>query len=156
MQDNINIQFGRILRKLRETRGYTQEEFATLCGMRHAYYIEAHKKFSSDQENPAENPYIKMSNIMPDFFKLYDQIETNMNLFYRTKTTNGRYGSVKGMQSPKSGQHFISRFLNSELDLASPNGFIYPILSAFRTLLKEENGKYVWKHDPFAILKSWT
>ena len=38
MQADINIQFGRILRKLRETRGYTQEEFANLCGMSRAYY----------------------------------------------------------------------------------------------------------------------
>ena len=41
MQADINIQFGRILRKLRETRGYTQEEFALLCGMSRAYYGKA-------------------------------------------------------------------------------------------------------------------
>lgn len=36
--ENINIQFGNILRKHRETRGYTQEDFAHLCSISRAYY----------------------------------------------------------------------------------------------------------------------
>lgn len=35
---NINVQFGNILRKIRETRGLTQEEFALLCDISRAYY----------------------------------------------------------------------------------------------------------------------
>ena len=41
VEEDINVQFGRILRKLRETRGHTQEEFANLCGMSRAYYGKA-------------------------------------------------------------------------------------------------------------------
>ena len=36
--NNINLQFGKILRKLREGRHMTQEEFAGLCGISRAYY----------------------------------------------------------------------------------------------------------------------
>lgn len=36
--DNINIQFGNELRKIRETRGMTQEEFAHYCEISRAYY----------------------------------------------------------------------------------------------------------------------
>lgn len=36
--NNINLQFGEILRKLREGRHMTQEEFADLCGISRAYY----------------------------------------------------------------------------------------------------------------------
>ena len=36
--ENVNIQFGNILRKTREARGLTQEEFAALCGISRAYY----------------------------------------------------------------------------------------------------------------------
>ena len=71
------------------------------------YYIECHKNFSDS----TKNPYIKMSNIMPDFFRLYDQIETQMSYFYKAKNTNGRYGSVKGVQLPKNGQQFFSKFM---------------------------------------------
>ncbi len=35
---NINIQFGNILRKIREGRNMTQEEFAELCEISRAYY----------------------------------------------------------------------------------------------------------------------
>ena len=36
--EDVNIQFGNILRKTREARGLTQEEFAALCGISRAYY----------------------------------------------------------------------------------------------------------------------
>ncbi len=36
--NNINIQFGNELRKIRETRGMTQETFALYCDISRAYY----------------------------------------------------------------------------------------------------------------------
>ena len=36
--NNINILFGNELRKIRETRGLSQEEFAQLCDISRAYY----------------------------------------------------------------------------------------------------------------------
>lgn len=36
--NNINIQFGNVLRKIREGRKMTQEEFAELCDISRAYY----------------------------------------------------------------------------------------------------------------------
>ena len=36
--NNINVQFGNILRKMREAREMTQEEFADQCGISRAYY----------------------------------------------------------------------------------------------------------------------
>lgn len=111
-------------------------------------YIDYHKKFGESQENP----YVKMIPIMSDIFKLYDEIETNMNSFYRRKYPNGRYGGTKGVITPKNGQLFKSKFLQNDIDVASPNGFIYPILGAFRALVAEDSGKYVWKKNPFAVL----
>lgn len=35
---NVNEALGNILRKYREGRGYSQEEFAELCGISRAYY----------------------------------------------------------------------------------------------------------------------
>ncbi len=39
------------------------------------------------------------------------------------------------------------------MDVASPNGFIYPILGAFRALVEEKDGHYSWKKNPFAVLE---
>ena len=38
------------------------------------------------------------------------------------------------------------------MDVQSPNGFIYPILGAFRALVTEKDGLYTWKKNPFAVL----
>lgn len=35
---NINVQFGEILRKVREGRRMSQEQFADYCGISRAYY----------------------------------------------------------------------------------------------------------------------
>lgn len=113
------------------------------------YYIEYHKKFGES----AENPYVKMVPIMCDIFKLYDRIEISMSRFYRQKNQSGRYGSVKGVAAPKGGRSLESKFYGKQLDLYSPTGFLYPILGAFRALVKEENGVYGWKTDPFAVLE---
>ena len=94
-----------------------------------------------------------MSAIMPDIFKLYDAIEVNMSKYYRQKNPGGKYGRTKGVQVPKPGQEFTSRFFNKPLDATSPNGFIYPILGAFRAALEEKNGQFQWKANPFAILE---
>lgn len=112
-------------------------------------YIQDHKKFG---ENP-DNPYVKMAPIMKDFFKLYDEIEVNMNAYYRVKNPAGRYGATKGVIIPRPGTELKSKFHQKQMDVQSPNGFIYPILGAFRALLKEENGAYAWKTNPFAILE---
>lgn len=38
MWNDINIQFGNVLRKLRESRNLSQEEFSELCEISRAYY----------------------------------------------------------------------------------------------------------------------
>lgn len=112
-------------------------------------YIADHKQYGESKENP----YIKMVGIMPDIFRLYDAIEVGMNRFYRQKNPSGRYGATKGVQVPKSGQAFRSKFLGNDLEATSPYGFIYPILGAFRALVEEQNGQYIWKQNPFAVLE---
>ena len=37
MVDDLNIKIGKRLRSLREARGYSQEEFAELCGLHRTY-----------------------------------------------------------------------------------------------------------------------
>ena len=40
---NINVALGNVLRKYREGRNFTQEEFAELCGISRAYYGRAER-----------------------------------------------------------------------------------------------------------------
>lgn len=111
-------------------------------------YIQDHKEYGET----LQNPYVKMTPIMPDIFKLYDRIERNMSTYYRAKNPNGRYGATKGVIVPKAGIEIHSKFMCQPMDVQSPNGFIYPILGAFRALVTEKNGSYTWKTNPFFIL----
>ena len=78
-------------------------------------YIQDHKDYGESDKNP----YVKMTHIMPDIFKLYDKIETGMNGFYRKKNPNGRYGAVKGVLVPKEDQPLQSKFYQNSLDVQS-------------------------------------
>ena len=89
---------------------------------------------------------------MIDIFKLYDMLEKNMGNYYKQKYSSGRYGSIKGVTSPKGDFKFKSKFYKEELDYQSPSGFLYPILGSLRALMKEENDTYIWKKNPFTIL----
>ena len=60
--------------------------------------------------------------------------------------------STKGVIVPKVGQQLRSKLLLNEIDV-SPNGFIYPILGAFRALIEEKDGVYSWKKNLFAVLE---
>lgn len=113
-------------------------------------YIESHKLYGDSPQNP----YVKMQRIMTDFFKLYDKLEVNIGRYYRELNTSARYGSVKGVSSRKDRPPFKSKFYENEMDYISPTGFLYPILGAFRALIKEENGNYIWIKDPFVIMDS--
>lgn len=37
-KDSVNASFGEVIRRYREGRGYSQEEFAALCDISKAYY----------------------------------------------------------------------------------------------------------------------
>ncbi|MEG0239130.1 AIPR family protein [Anaerorhabdus sp.] len=114
-------------------------------------YIQYSKNCAEDQ---TKNPYFKMKEIMPDIVKLYDELETRMQEFYKGDSTGvKKYGAITGVMMVKSGkERYRSKFYESEMDYSTPNGFIYPILGAFRALVIEENGVYKWSADPFVIL----
>ena len=114
------------------------------------YYIEAHK---NNEDNPVGNPYYRMRNIMIDVFKLYDILESNIGAYYKQKNASGRYGSVKGVSVPKGDAKFKSKYYKTEMDYLSPTGFLYPILGAFRALIKDDGIEYSWKCDPFKIME---
>ena len=116
------------------------------------YYIEEHKKHSDNQK---ENPFYKMKNIMPDITRLHDMLEKRMPEFYKGDSVGvKKYGSITGVTMVKAGKpKYKTKFYEYEMDYSTPNGFIYPILGAFRALVIEKNGLYEWLSNPFLILE---
>ncbi|HHT7143179.1 TPA: AIPR family protein [Bacillus cereus] len=94
----------------------------------------------------ADNSFKKMQPIMQDIFDLYNYIEQKLPEMYKLGVDKGRYGAVKGVIS-KEGHVFPLRFSEETVAYQSPNGFIYPILAAFRALVEEKNGQFQWKNN---------
>lgn len=121
-------------------------------------YIKYIEKVENGDIKGTENPYYKMKDIIPDIFKLYDRLETNIGSYYSKKNPGGHYGATTGVAVAKEGKNgvkkkFYSKFGGREMIHSTPKGFLYPILGAFRALLEEKEGKYTWgKSDPFEIM----
>lgn len=115
------------------------------------YYIKTHKKF--EKENKFENPYYKLKDIIPKIFELYDHLEIKAGDYYSDNVKNGKYGLTKGVQVSKGGKRsFKSKFTKSKLKYSTPNGFIYPIIGAFRALLKDNGETFEFTKDPIKVL----
>ena len=94
-----------------------------------------------------DNPehYRKFVNIIPDVFDLYEAIETEFAIAYNE---NGRMYGRKSYAGYREGNPVgKSKFRQSDIYYKIPDGLLYPILAAFRTLLVYDNtsGKYKWR-----------
>ncbi len=115
------------------------------------YYIKSHV----DLGESIENPYVKMKNIMVDIFKLYDQLESKAQQYYQqSHGTGSKYGSVTGVVIRKNGKPpYKTKFYKNNTDYLTPNGFMIPMLGAFRALVTVgDDGYYCWKKNPFTIM----
>jgi len=106
-----------------------------------SYMDEYEKNTSNDQR---ENPYFKMKNILTDLVKIADIVEYEMEKKYKETNPNGKFGSVKGVDP----SNHLTKFYMKKTSHRVPKGLLYPIISSFRALVKEEDGMYVWAGDP--------
>ena len=100
-------------------------------------------------QNPEE--YRKYVNIIPDIFDLYDAIE--MEFVEAYNNAGGRYGRKK-YSGYKDGKVVgRSKFGGQELIYKVPDGLLYPIVAAFRSLVRFNTAteKYEWAKDPIAV-----
>lgn len=74
-----------------------------------------------------------------------------MGKYHKEKNPTGKYGSTKGVSNSTSTKKYYSKFEHKDMEYSSPTGFIYPIMGAFRALLKEQNGVYVLRKSPFIV-----
>ncbi len=90
----------------------------------------------------------KFSNIIEEIFELYDLIETQFPEAFNKN--NKKYGVKKYAKVKKNGE---SKFFKNKLEYSVPTGIIYPILGAFRALIREnkETGKFEWCSPPISI-----
>jgi len=105
-------------------------------------------------EDPKD--FDKFTNIATDIFDLYDLIELDFAEAYNK--TGGRYGGKKysGYKTNKDGVPRIvgkSKFSLKPMIYKVPDGLIYPLVGAFRSLVgyDKESQKYYWKKNPESV-----
>lgn len=98
--------------------------------------------------------YRKYVNIIPDIFDLYDGIEQEFAKAYNE--AGGKYGRKKYSGFKDGNVIAKSKFGLHELQDKIPDGIMYPVVAAFRSLVKfnESTGKYEW-NSGVNPLKIW-
>jgi hypothetical protein len=114
-------------------------------------FLNMCKEYKNDEDN---NPYYKQKEILIDIFRLHDMLQARIGEYYKESTSNGKYGSIKGITTadPKKGKYIYSTFYKNEIKHGTPKGLLLPILGSLRALLIEENGVYKWRRDPYEYL----
>jgi hypothetical protein len=104
------------------------------------------------KDGQRSNPYGKMSKIIPVIFRLIDTFETNSKAYYEKAFPNKKYGDLKNGAAPES-RDYVTTFGGVSLDFRKVNkGYITPMIGGFRSLIREQDGKYEFKVDPLKVL----
>lgn len=94
--------------------------------------------------------YRKIYPLAKEILELYDYVQDKLpNLYNSTRgqsgeVSSGRFGKLTGVTYRKGKPFYNLYFLNKKIEYGTPDGFVYPILGAFRAILEEKAGRFVW------------
>jgi hypothetical protein len=105
--------------------------------------------------------YEKIYPLANDILELYDYIQLYLPELYnkvRAKggdVAGGKFGRLTGVTTYNGKAKARLLFIGKESKYGVPGGFVYPILGAFRALLEEKGGRYVWGKglDPVKLIQ---
>lgn len=114
--------------------------------------IKAYSTKSSVVEHFKQNKQKmeKFIPLIPQILELRDHIYFTLPSAYN-KNGEGKFGGLKGViwtQNKPRMEKEPLLFIDKESEYRIPSGFIYPILAAFRNLVRVKDGRCEWKSDP--------
>lgn len=110
------------------------------------------------KDNP--NSFRKLYPLAPKILALYDEIQARLPELYNKargqtgSVSGGKFGKLTGVTVYEGKRSVQLFYTNRTSKYGVPAGFVYPMLGAFRALLEEKAGKYVWgkQLDPVDLL----
>lgn len=93
--------------------------------------------------------------LLPQILELRDHIYFELPKAYNE--VGGRFGALTGVIWTGNKARMEKEYLyysNKDSEYRIPSGFIYPILAAFRNLVKIKDGKCEWKDDPIKFFET--
>ncbi len=105
--------------------------------------------------------YRKIYPLARDILALHDHIYLRLPVLYNVArgqsadVSGGKFGKLTGCSCYSGKKTARLYFIGEDSKYAVPSGFVYPILGAFRALLEEKAGVYVWGKnlDPVKLLE---
>lgn len=113
-------------------------------------YKNEWSQHSQGDEPSADNVYLKLIGVLPELVDLYELIQSEMPEKYKEyKNDNGSgaaFGKVRGVEQRYGKAH--TTYTDQPIDYDISAGFIWPVFSAFRALLKEDEHGMRWVFEP--------
>jgi len=108
-----------------------------------------------------ETSYRKIYPLAVELLQLCDHVRDQLPDLYNKargqagEVSGGRFGRLAGVVYRDGKRVQQLNFIKKDSRYGVPDGFVYPIIGAFRALLEEQNGKYVWGKglSPVEMLK---
>lgn len=108
-----------------------------------------------------KSDYEKIYPLAPDILELYDCIQVHLPDLYNNvrgksgEVAGGKFGKLTGVTTYDGKRRAQLLFIGMESKYGVPAGFVYPVLGAFRALLEEKGGRYIWgkEVDPIQLLQ---
>lgn len=103
----------------------------------------------------------KIYPLAKEILPLYDHVREQLPVLYNKargqtdEVSGGRFGRLTGVAYRDGKNIQRLNYLGRDSKYGVPDGFVYPILGAFRALLEEKKGAYVWGKglNPVNLLK---
>jgi hypothetical protein len=107
-----------------------------------------------------QTSYKKIYPLAKEILALYDHIQDRMPELYNKVrgqsggVSGGKFGKLTGVTVYGARGHSELYFIGKKSKYGVPDGFVYPVLGAFRALLEEKAGRYNWGKslDPMQLL----
>ena len=105
--------------------------------------------------------YRKIYPLAQELLELHDIIQEKLPELYNTvrgvtgNVSGGKFGKLTGVSIYDGKKQAELFFASKKSRYGVPSGFVYPILGAFRALLEEKAGRYVWGKglNPVSLLQ---
>jgi AIPR protein len=120
----------------------------------HPIIAYSSKKACLDHFRDSPEAYRKFGPLAQDMLALYDDIRDQLPRLYND--IGGKFGRLTGVTKYNGRKRQPLYYIEGESEYGVPDGFVYPILGAFRALLEERaDGMYSWGKglDPAELLR---
>jgi hypothetical protein len=120
---------------------------------KHPIIAYSSKRRCMEQLEQDREKYKVLSPILPQILELYEYIISEAYDVYQTKYPNGKLLQMAGGVTKLERKQDEHPFTGAKVKYRIAEGWLIPLLAAFRVLIKVESGKASWQADPKVIYK---